>query len=210
MQEDEYGKYPISNIYFDTRDYRLIRRSLDKPVYKEKFRLRSYGRIAETDLMFAEIKKKYKGIVYKRRVDLKGCDFAQLFTGGEMPGCDPQIRREIVRFFCTYPNLEPKAYIGYDRIALAGIGAEESLRVTFDQNISYREDDLFLWSDKPVKLVMAENPIVMEVKVSHAVPLWLASLLSEYGLYKTSISKYGTYYRNYVAKELQERMKIIC
>lgn len=57
MQEDVYGVYPICNVYFDTPDYRLIRRSLDKPVYKEKFRLRSYGPISEEDEMFAEIKK---------------------------------------------------------------------------------------------------------------------------------------------------------
>jgi hypothetical protein len=210
MQEDEYGTYPISNIYFDTPDYRLIRYSLEKPIYKEKFRLRSYGKISEDDFMFAEIKKKYKGIVYKRRVDLKGCDFEKLFGETEMPECDHQIRQEIIRFFHTYPNLEPKVYIGYDRIALAGTGQDESLRVTFDRNISYREENLFLWKDGPVHPVLTQEKIVMEVKVSHAVPMWLASLLSEYGIYKTSISKYGTYYNNYVAKELQERMKIIC
>jgi hypothetical protein len=147
-------------------------------------------------MMFAEIKKKYKGIVYKRRVDLKTCDFEKLFTGEEIPGCDHQIRQEIIQFFGTYPNLKPKVYIGYDRIALAGVGTEESLRVTFDRNISYRETDLFLWSDEPVYPVFPDNPVVMEVKTDRAVPLWLVSLLSEYKLYKTSISKYGAYFKS--------------
>lgn len=81
MQEDVYGVYPICNVYFDTPDYRLIRRSLDKPVYKEKFRLRSYGPISEEDEMFAEIKKKYMGVVYKRRISLKAGDYEKIFEG---------------------------------------------------------------------------------------------------------------------------------
>lgn len=43
MKEDAYGRYTICNIYYDTEDYSLIRSSLDKPVYKEKLRVRSYG-----------------------------------------------------------------------------------------------------------------------------------------------------------------------
>ena len=41
VEPDEFGAYTICNIYYDTPDYALIRASLDKPVYKEKLRLRS-------------------------------------------------------------------------------------------------------------------------------------------------------------------------
>lgn len=210
MEEDVYGIYPICNIYYDTPDYQLIRHSLDKPVYKEKFRLRSYGPISVDDMMFAEIKKKYKGIVYKRRVSLKGSECGELFNNREAAFDSWQIHREILQFFDTYPNLMPKVYIGYDRIALAGMGADSTLRVTFDQNISYRETGLSLWEEGELSPVLPEEVIVMEVKVAHAVPLWLVALLSEYGLYKASFSKYGTYYNQQVAKELMERMKLLC
>lgn len=210
MEEDVYGVYSIQNIYYDTPDYSLIRHSLDKPVYKEKFRLRSYGLIELDDNIFAEIKKKFKGVVYKRRVDIRGSDLWRLFNEEQELDCSPQIRREIIHFFDTYRTLEPKVFIGYDRIALSGRGEEHYLRVTFDQNISYRETKLSLWSDGDVEPVLPEEKIVMEIKVPHAVPLWLASLLSEYGLYKTSFSKYGAYYNNFVAKNLPERMNITC
>lgn len=207
MEEDIYGIYPICNIYYDTPNYQLIRRSLDKPVYKEKFRLRSYGQISVDDMMFAEIKKKYKGIVYKRRVSLKGSELPDLFADREAAFDSWQIHREILQFFDTYQNLMPKVYIGYDRIALAGVGEDSTLRVTFDQNISYRETNLSLWEDGDIFPVLPKEVIVMEVKVAHAVPLWLVSLLSEYGIYKASFSKYGTYFNQYIAKELMERMK---
>ena len=68
MQPDKYPRSSIRNIYYDTPDYRLIRRSLEKPVYKEKLRLRCYGDPGQGGDVFLEMKKKYKGVVYKRRV----------------------------------------------------------------------------------------------------------------------------------------------
>ena len=43
VKMDFYGRYTISNLYYDTPDWRLIRTSLEKPIYKEKLRVRSYG-----------------------------------------------------------------------------------------------------------------------------------------------------------------------
>ena len=67
-KKDAYGAYTICNIYYDTGDWRLIRKSLEKPVYKEKLRVRSYGVPMGDDKVFVELKKKYDGVVYKRRV----------------------------------------------------------------------------------------------------------------------------------------------
>ena len=68
MKKDAYGEYTICNIYYDTDDYRLIRASLEKPVYKEKLRVRSYGVPQEDGKVFVELKKKFDGVVYKRRI----------------------------------------------------------------------------------------------------------------------------------------------
>ena len=35
MKLDGYGRTTIRNVYFDTESYRLIRRSIEKPAYKE-------------------------------------------------------------------------------------------------------------------------------------------------------------------------------
>lgn len=59
IKMDFYGKYTICNLYYDTPDWRLIRASLEKPVYKEKLRVRSYGVPAPDGKVFAELKKKY-------------------------------------------------------------------------------------------------------------------------------------------------------
>lgn len=67
MEPDEYGLQTIANIYYDTPDCMLIRESLGKPIYKEKLRIRSYGRAENDSEVFVELKKKFKGVVYKRR-----------------------------------------------------------------------------------------------------------------------------------------------
>lgn len=41
--DDAFPESRIYNIYYDTPDHLLVRRSLDKPLYKEKLRLRTYG-----------------------------------------------------------------------------------------------------------------------------------------------------------------------
>ena len=70
MTPDAYGRTTIRNIYFDTADYRLARRSIEKPVYKEKLRIRSYEKASGASPVFVELKKKYKGVVYKRRISM--------------------------------------------------------------------------------------------------------------------------------------------
>ena len=57
MLPDKFGKSIISNIYFDTPSKLLIRRSLEKPIYKEKLRVRSYGTATDDSTVFIELKK---------------------------------------------------------------------------------------------------------------------------------------------------------
>ena len=56
MQLDKYGRTTIRNIYFDTDSYRLIRRSIEKPAYKEKIRIRSYAQATADSTVFVELK----------------------------------------------------------------------------------------------------------------------------------------------------------
>ncbi|MBO5487027.1 MAG: polyphosphate polymerase domain-containing protein [Eubacterium sp.] len=200
MDKDIYGQYTISNLYYDTPVYDLIRRSIEKPIYKEKFRVRSYGVPGPEDTIFAEIKKKYKGIVYKRRIADTYEEIQSFIKEQKVLPTDRQIQKEIQWFLKMY---EPKAkvYIGYDRIAYAGKDGED-IRVTFDEKIRYREKDLDLRAGDYGEPIVPDDWIIMEVKVPKAIPLWLVKVLSENQIYSNSFSKYGTCYQQFLSKKL--------
>lgn len=196
MKEDAYGRYTICNIYYDTEDYSLIRSSLDKPVYKEKLRVRSYGTPQPQEDVFVEIKKKVDGIVYKRRVKLAAglaprylADDLALSPGG-------QISREI-EWFQRFHRTQPRVFIGYDRMALAGTEQSE-LRMTFDTNLRWRDTALDLRAGGGGELLLPPEQVLMELKIPDAAPLWLGRLLSEAGAYPVSFSKYGLCYREHI------------
>lgn len=99
MKLDKYGRTTIRNIYFDTDTYRLIRRSLEKPVYKEKLRVRSYHTAGPEDSVFVELKKKYKSVVYKRRLVLPRDKAMDSFLSGKPFPENSQIGKEIQYFW---------------------------------------------------------------------------------------------------------------
>ena len=195
MKPDAHPRYTICNIYYDTANFDLIRASLEKPVYKEKLRLRSYGVPGSRDPVFAEIKKKSDGVVYKRRVTLQAMDAAR-WLSGRRPGDGSQISREI-DWFLQFYRPEPKVFLAYDREAYAAADGG-ALRLTFDTDIRVRSNDLELRSgDYGVPLPEGDQ-ILMEIKIPGAAPLWLARLLSDNGIFPASFSKYGTYYKEFV------------
>ena len=192
MKGDDYGNSTIKNIYFDTPSYLLIRNSIDKPVYKEKLRLRGYGDISSDSPVFLEIKKKFKGVVYKRRVRLTEQN-AMDYVSGKTRLPDSQISREIDYFISYYKELSPKTVITYEREAYYS-KTDDTFRMTFDRNIIYRQNDLSLQSEVYGKLILPKGLVLMEVKTAYAIPLWLTTFLSQNKIYKTSFSKYGTAY----------------
>lgn len=202
MKADEYGQYTICNIYYDTDNFALIRASLEKPVYKEKLRLRSYGTPADDKKVFVEIKKKYDHVVYKRRTVMACADATDYLAGNAYPQNQDQICREI-DWFLKFYQPKPKVFLAYDRVALAGIENEE-LRVTFDTNLRWRDYDLDLRLGDYGERFMPEDCILMEIKIPGTAPLWLSHLLSELEVFPTSFSKYGTCYRKYLINQPQQ------
>lgn len=193
MSLDQYGRSTVRNLYFDTKDYRLIRRSMDKPLYKEKLRIRSYRRIEPHGKVFAELKKKYKGVVYKRRLALDE-EQAMGWLCGKLPGPeDSQIAREI-RYFCSfYGHLQPTVFLSYERCAYYCNDGSD-FRVTFDENILCRREGLSLREDVWGTPILPEGMTLMEIKSNGAIPLYLVRILTEHRIYKTSFSKYGKAY----------------
>lgn len=200
LAPDEFGNYAIGNLYYDTPDWRLVRTSLGKPAYKEKLRVRSYGVPGPQDEVFLELKKKYAGVVYKRRVSCPAED-AEPFLRGELPGLDGgQVGKELLWFQQIY-HAVPKVFIGYDRTAFFA-PEETEVRVTFDQNLRWRDTELDLCKGDFGAPILPDDRILMEVKIPGACPLWLSHVLSELEIFPVSFSKYGTCYREHILKRI--------
>lgn len=208
MRLDNYGRTTIRNIYFDTDNYRLIRRSLEKPVYKEKLRIRSYQLAGPEDPVFLELKKKYKAVVYKRRLTLPEAQAMSSFRDGTPLPIHSQIGDEIEYFRSYYGTLRPTVFLSYEREAYYDLDGGD-FRVTFDENILYRPQDFSLGSRIYGVPLLEEGWTLMELKTSGGLPLWMSHTLCEQKLYKTSFSKYGAAYRDMVAvgstEEVQRR-----
>lgn len=194
LRPDVYSHSSIRNLYLDTPDFRLIRRSLERPVYKEKLRIRSYGRAENTDMVFVELKKKYRSVVYKRRISLPQ-DQALACFSKTRPWPDSQIGTELAYAADFYQTLRPAVFLSYERDAFHGT-EDEDLRVTFDTEIRYRQDGLSLDSDTWGIPILPPGLVLMELKVAGGLPLWMAHVLSCQGIFKTSFSKYGAAYQN--------------
>ena len=208
MTADQYGKHTICNIYFDTSDYGMIRRSLDKPVYKEKLRLRSYGVAQDEGTVYIELKKKYDGVVYKRRVSMALRDARKYLYYGVRPEDGGQILREIDHAVAFYQP-RPMVYLAYERIAFFG-NDDPELRVTFDMDIRARGYKLDLNRGSYGIPLLEQGQLLMEVKIPEAMPVWMCHLFSELGIYPVSYSKYGTYYKTFAAGEGMKEGGKIC
>ena len=191
IQSDEYSQYTISNVYMDTPHYQLIRNSMDKPVYKEKMRLRSYGPVNGSNEIFIELKKKYKGIVYKRRIKMTFNEALDYLNGKLLR--KGQIEREIDYFLNFYTGIAPAMFISYDREAYQGLD-DSDLRITFDNNILWRDTDLSLSSELYGNEILNRDQVIMEIKCADSLPLWIVQALTKNQIYKTSFSKYGKAY----------------
>ncbi|MBQ9280103.1 MAG: polyphosphate polymerase domain-containing protein, partial [Clostridia bacterium] len=139
---DEYGPSTVCNIYFDTDAHDLIRESMDKPIYKEKVRMRSYNVPEEDSKVFLEIKKKFDGIVYKRRITSELSNIEGYIENGTNFDCNEQIKKEIDYCF-EYYDLKPMLFLSYDRVAFYDKDNHD-FRLTFDTNLISRDYDLEL------------------------------------------------------------------
>ncbi|SDC15705.1 VTC domain-containing protein [Paenibacillus sp. UNCCL117] len=207
MELDDYNKqhpfYAISNIYFDTKDDALIRKSLSKPKYKEKLRLRAYGVPKQDAKVYLELKKKVFGLVNKRRTALALDEAYDFVRTGMEPELQPYMNKQVlheIHYFLQRYELEPKVYLAYDRKALFCKNSRD-LRITFDTNIRSRRCDLRLEDGDYGQALLEPGRWLMEVKAEKTVPMWLSRMLSEHQMFRTSFSKYGNEYKKYIMNQ---------
>jgi SPX domain protein involved in polyphosphate accumulation len=187
MIEDEHGESTVMSLYYDTPSWQVARRCQDKPAYKEKIRVRRYGESADPDPdVFIELKKKFKGVTYKRRFDASlNCGNAILFGDSD---ASTQIQRELACAAARYDGLRPAMMVSCERIALYGRDDRE-FRMTFDTNLRCRLDSLDFSSSEGTAIADPDT-CIMEVKVPEAFPLWLIRKLDEMGIRQCSFSKF--------------------
>lgn len=204
MRLDNFGHTTIRNIYFDTDTYRLVRRSIEKPVYKEKLRIRSYKQVSAQDKVFIELKKKYDDVVYKRRESLSQIETLEWLVKETPFPKATQIGNEIDYFFGFYQTLKPKVFLSYEREAFYALDGSD-FRVTFDENILARQEELSLSKEVWGERLMDEDEVLMEIKTSGGIPLWMTEVLTREKIYKVSFSKYGTAYSSIVCRNQKEQ-----
>lgn len=202
MSLDQYGRTTIQNIYFDTDTYRLIRRSIEKPDYKEKLRVRNYKNKSSKDKVFVELKKKYDKVVYKRRLTISEPEAFAWLNGESTCPVESQIAKEIDYFLQYYENLKPTLFLSYEREAYYYKDGGD-FRITFDENVICRQEEFSFESEINGIPVLEPDKVLMEIKGSGGMPMWMAKLLSKEKLYKRSFSKYGTAYQNIIFPKLR-------
>ncbi len=208
MDKEKYYQSTIRNIYYDTDNFYLIRNSIEKPDYKEKFRIRAYKQVSPNDEVFVEIKKKYKRTVFKRR-EVMTYGEARSFLDNHIIPNDLRITKEIDYAINYYKDLKPAIFLAYDRIAYISKD-DTKLRITFDSNIIWRDYDIDLSKEVYGNKLLSDDLIVMEVKTTLGLPRWLLDFLGKNEIYKQSFSKYGNVYLEILRnkrKEVEENDK---
>ena len=202
---DTYLESNICSIYYDTPDHLLIRRSLDKPTYKEKLRIRSYSVPDDETNVFVELKKKYLGTVYKRRFNMPyGRAMAFLTSPDPMSVAVTQIEKEIAYCFSLYKGIRPSMFISCHRLSYVGKD-DFGLRITFDDNIIFRDTELELAKGVSGESLLTEGSRIMEIKTLKSMPLWLSNSLNANAVFPNSFSKYGTAYNILLNRKIKSK-----
>ena len=199
LKPDEYGRSTVLSLYLDTPDRRIIRTSIEAVDYKEKLRLRSYGTAGADSTVFLELKKKFGGVVYKRRAAMTLAEAERYLRTGIKP-FESQIMSELDWAMRLYGRPKGAMLIACEREAWFD-EAHPDLRLTFDRNIRCRENELRLDRGSAGTALLPKNTVLLEIKTAGAMPLWLADALDAEGILPGSFSKYGEAYLRTLEKK---------
>ncbi len=222
LTPDERGITQVSSLYYDTPENTLISRSLEKPTYKEKLRVRAYGDVTRDSVVFVELKKKFKGIVYKRRFACSLSD-AYLFMEGndvkpislETGASTASLNRNLMEVKACrdrYFGLTPKMLIVTNRLALYS-NDDSDVRMTIDFEPRFDNENLKLEGHAKHKKLIDDCMCILEIKCANALPLWMISALSKMQIHSQSFSKYGHAFKishdaNLIYDELEQRSNV--
>jgi len=194
--------YPIWSLYLDTFDFATFEERLDGLIFRQKYRLRTYGadkpfEDALTDPLFVEIKKKQNKVILKDRSLIKvreALDLLDHASGNPFMQTLPLAQKKTMErfvFFQNHLSLGPQIAVKYEREAYFGEN-DRNVRVTFDRNLCAKESRALAEMYTETKnWFHHRNPqIIFEIKVYDAMPQWLVNILRRFQLRSEPISKY--------------------
>ena len=204
LVEDDYPTSTISNIYFDTEQFDMIQEDGQGTKRKEKIRMRTYlSQVQPDNQVFLEIKSKDStGVGRKYRLLSTPHSITQFMTKGQLDSSikDQMMIEKIQQLQEEYQQaIIPRMYIYYDRFSLkekkeiSGFPYNK-IRVTIDQNLTYRDNNVSLFSGKDGFPLLNEDIVIMEIKAPGRKPQWLQDILDQYGLVEQKFSKYSCAY----------------
>ena len=158
--------------------------------------MRTYGVPKAESPSFVELKKKYQGIVYKRRIVMPYGEAYDWLVNGKAPKENSQIAKEIAWSLHYYGDLKSAMALCYDRVALYS-REDSGLRITFDTNIRFREGNTDLRQGDDGRLLLEPGETLMEIKAGGGLPTWLTDMLSRFRIYPASFSKYASAYNTH-------------
>lgn len=212
LEPDSFACSLVSSLYLDNDDNAIIRRSLEKPPYKEKLRIRTYvDEPGPGDTCFFEIKKKFKGTVFKRRVEMTLGEALSFCRNGKRPeetltalsDADRrtalQILQEIEWLFMLYGDLRPSFLVSCKRLSLKE-KTTDSLRITFDRDLRWSFDRQREFLGSATNALIDPASRIMEIKSTKGMPFWLIEVLNELELRPQSFSKVGKSYGAWLQK----------
>ena len=194
------GEYLVQSIYFDTDNWDVIRSSIEKPLYKEKLRLRCYDVPGSDPQIYLELKKKFNGVVYKQRELIPFLNPDHFILGTFLEQEDSHTSRELA-YYLHKTGVQKKIFLSYTRAAFTFPG-QGSVRITFDRDVYFRLHNLAFngsaYGSAYGCPILSDDMRVMELKTAGGIPLGLARYLSEKQIFPVSFSKYGRCYSNYI------------
>ncbi|SHG58856.1 polyphosphate polymerase domain-containing protein [Ornithinibacillus halophilus] len=199
MRYDKFGKegkYTVTSLYFDNQQHAIYFETKNKLKFRQKLRLRIYDETDINGVAFFEVKQKHKNVVNKRRTAIPLIDAYRYINKPtdnlekEYEASNYQILKEIHHFRKFY-QLEPEMVVSYDRHAFHCI-TDPDLRITFDLNLRCRNEDLNIEYGPHGENFIDPDLVVLEVKVTNSVPLWLARILQDLQCEQRSASKFCT------------------
>ena len=204
LVEDDYPTSTISNIYFDTEQFDMIQEDGQGTKRKEKIRMRTYlNQVQPDSQVFLEIKSKDRADVgRKHRLLSTPQSITQFMTKGQLDSSikDRMMIEKIQQLQEEYQQaIIPRMYIYYDRFSLkekkeiSGFPYNK-IRITIDQNLTYRDENVSLFSGKDGFPLLNEDIVIMEIKAPGRKPQWLQDILDQYGLVEQKFSKYSCAY----------------
>lgn len=213
MRTDKHGTegfYTVTSLYFENPDWQIYYETKNKLKFRQKLRLRTYDGSGLNENSFFEVKQKHKKVVNKRRMVLPLSEAYRYLADSHEENIENyassniQVFKEIDHFRHLY-NLHPEMIVSYDRKAFHGI-TDSDLRLTFDFNLRCRNDDLFLENGSYGEYFIDPELVVLEVKVTHSVPLWLTRILQHLECEQRSASKYCTSLEQLNGKTVPQNM----